>query len=56
MEAVKKCELVDAIDTRFCVTANGIGGAQSSAGRILACRFPVQYLVDAASDGEVSKK
>ncbi|KAK6049985.1 aspartyl protease [Cooperia oncophora] len=37
MNAVKKCDLVDAIDDRFRVMANGVGGTRSSLGRILAC-------------------
>ncbi|KAK6032236.1 aspartyl protease, partial [Ostertagia ostertagi] len=35
MEAVKKCDMVDAVDDRFRVMANGVGGTRSSLGRIL---------------------
>ncbi|WKY06290.1 hypothetical protein Q1695_006466 [Nippostrongylus brasiliensis] len=36
MKAVKKCGLDDAVDKRFSVVANGVGGSRSSLGRILA--------------------
>ncbi|VDM63991.1 unnamed protein product [Angiostrongylus costaricensis] len=35
--AVEKCKMTDAVDRRFRVTASGVGGMRSSAGRILAC-------------------
>ncbi|RCN44231.1 aspartyl protease [Ancylostoma caninum] len=36
-ETVEKCQMTDAVDKRFCVFANGVGGTRSSLGRILAC-------------------
>uniref|UniRef100_A0A0K0D0R0 Peptidase A2 domain-containing protein n=1 Tax=Angiostrongylus cantonensis TaxID=6313 RepID=A0A0K0D0R0_ANGCA len=36
--AVEKCKMTDAVDRRFRVTASGVGGMRSSAGRILACQ------------------
>ncbi|KIH55791.1 aspartyl protease [Ancylostoma duodenale] len=36
-EATEKCRMTVAVDKRFCVFANGVGGTRSSLGRILAC-------------------
>ncbi|KAK5970555.1 Peptidase A2 domain-containing protein [Trichostrongylus colubriformis] len=35
-DAVKKCDMIDAVDGRFRVEANGVGGTRSSLGRIFA--------------------
>ncbi|KAK6750917.1 hypothetical protein RB195_002717 [Necator americanus] len=36
-EAVKKCSMLEFVDNRFCVFANGVGGTRSTLGRIFAC-------------------
>ncbi|XGW28070.1 hypothetical protein V3C99_008128 [Haemonchus contortus] len=42
MDAAKKCDMVDAIDDRFSVTASGVGGTRASLGRILATTVRIE--------------